>query len=486
MDKLTGGLNLLLLVAALTAIIVPIARTRTEGPWLRQDVSALGLTRVLVIAFLAAFALGWLLHLDSLTSAAVWFLGGLALSAGLHHTPLTALGRGAVLLLVSLFLLPATFQDPIAQLHLTGWLGGLVAWKLTRALQTVETDPDESWEDLLFPVTFLIGKLWLAAGYNPASHDGLLPVVLSVALLLRTLQVFNLPIACPFACGGLMAVIGGLATWLGVQTLIPQLNPLNWVLLFGGGILLASLLAGTEAASVEGAETGRFRLRDPNALIRLLLIGVASLVASRLFGTLGWAVLGVAALVVPVTHRTVAVAALFWLGRTLLQSFLAQYNPNVTGINIVHPYATAALYAGLVLMLVLPAVLETLPLAYEANQARNWRTYLPATLLVLTGLFAAGLANFFLHAEAVGSLLVAALVGGTGIALVYAPLRQSVLMAVPLWLTTGCLLLNALIESGNSADKSLKLTVLGVAFVLVILLGWLNRRVAGPQTLARA
>ena len=42
-------------------------------------------------------------------------------------------------------------------------------------------------------------------------------------------------------------------------------------------------------------------------------------------------------------------AGLFWTVRVLLQAFVVQYNPNVTGINLMHSYTSAALYGDLCL-----------------------------------------------------------------------------------------------------------------------------------------
>jgi hypothetical protein len=197
-----------------------------------------------------------------------------------------------------------------------------------------------------------------------------------------------------------------------------------------------------------------------------------------MFGTVGWLILGSTVLINPKANRMASVVGLFFIVRVLLQGFIYQYNPNVTGINITHPYASAALYAGEVGMILLPNFLNLLfPKAEDTSPASELLWAVP----IAKGLLVAGLANFFLHNEATGSLLTALTIGALAISLLgnirnmscrFFPLQYALLM------TVGCLLTPEFLEAGNHADKTDKLWGLGIALVISISLLLVSRKSA--------
>src|SRR6185369_9754581 len=86
-----------------------------------------------------------------------------------------------------------------------------------------------------------------------------------------------------------------------------------------------------------------------NALKQLIVIGIFTLLASRLFGTVGVLVMAATTLVA-IRGGVAQIAALFWITKTFAHAFTEQFNPNVTGINLTHPYSAAGLYAGFLIV----------------------------------------------------------------------------------------------------------------------------------------
>jgi len=229
-------------------------------------------------------------------------------------------------------------------------------------------------------------------------------------------------------------------------------------------------------------------------VIALLLLGMATLVASRLFGTAGWVVLAVGLLSNRRSGSYVSVAAMFLLARVLLQAFLTQFSANVTGINITHPYASAALFVGFAMMLILPNWLNALPATAPAvphNDAeilndpkRLSLILIPFVLLGLGSLLFAGLSNYFLHAEATASLLLALIVSGLGVSLLaqfYSPQARAMPLFATLLTLAGALVSPEILDWGNEAEKGQKLVVLGVALALILLMAFLTQRLGSGR-----
>ncbi|MEB3285958.1 MAG: hypothetical protein VKJ04_00490 [Vampirovibrionales bacterium] len=294
----------------------------------------------------------------------------------------------------------------------------------------------------------------------------LLPVLKSQKTQVSLLERYGKPIA--------LSLASGFSVYALSENLLLEPSLWRWAPLVAGSVLLGGLFAACNAFNQEKPW--------PSTMLNIALLGLAMLAASRLFGTLGWIVgglsLSLSHLHLPITNASAnsqkthtetisalwQVAALFFLGRSLLQIYLYQYNPNVTGINITHPYAGAALFAGVGLLLCAREFFSKLPL-----QA------LMAVLTILT----LG-TSYYLHAEATGSFLVSALMAGAAVALFStmslghypgAPFRQastfhqaSSMMLLPCWLVAYSLLLSPLLDLGDTADKPMKLMVLALVF----------------------
>ncbi len=165
------------------------------------------------------------------------------------------------------------------------------------------------------------------------------------------------------------------------------------------------------------------------------------------------------------------IAGLFWSSRALLQSYVSQFNPNVTGVNLMHNYASAALYAGF-LVIILASVLIK-----DQHDRKILSGGLIAALIVL----AAG-SNYFLHAEPTGSLLISLSVLAILVAYlapVLFPGRaadQENLILLPALATTTALLTSGYIEHGNDATNQQRMIALCVVAALVAILGALSAK----------
>jgi hypothetical protein len=444
-------------VAFLASFLNPESKSRLGWRYESSDIQTLLLGLGGVLTFLV---LGFVFHLTAVT-AFTWLLGGLVAIWLLGGFGFNGLQRGILLLLAAYWLFP--FGSAVSQnfVPLQASLFGLLTgrWLCLR--------DEDSWEDFCLPAVWLLACSWIPLAlpesvWTPMGN--LLSGFLGVSLLARALQSLPfLPVANrPGLQTIFLTVVAGLGGWLTIQTLLMQPAWTHWAWLYAGGALLATLLAAV-SRGWENTLVGR--------LIQLTLIGLGALVASRLFGTAGWLVLSLGLLVIPQNQSGLALAALYFLGRVLLQIFIFQYNPNVTGINITHPYASAALYTGFALMLVLSGLMNA-PEGQRRNGGLN-------AILLMAALLSGVVAAYYLHAEGTGSFLVSLLVAGLGVGLVNVG-TAGVLSVRPLvWgqlIAAATLLGHEVLELGNQAEKSTKLIVLAVAMLLLVLLVWAAQR----------
>jgi hypothetical protein len=479
--RLSTGIQAMFILSCILALFIPLVRGGL-GQQLQWQPGPTGMQRLLfgLPVLLVLYAIAALLQLDA-ASHAPYFLAAYVGYWVLSCLNLEPLLRGIILLLLGFawFPLPATGVET-DYLPLLSFLFGLIAARLSNS--------QPGWEDFTLPATLLIGSYWVSLSMPETAipaQMGLLLIFIALGLLLRTMA--TLPLFQKGAAllqPAFLTLTGGLGAWLAVQTLLLQPTMLNWVWLFVGGSVLAFVLAPPSANDDNAAE-------EPilNSIIQVVLIGLATLVASRLYGTLGWLVLAAAMLLNHRIRPVIAISTLFWLSRSLLQGFIFQFNPNVTGINITHPYAGAALYVGFIVMMLLPLLTNRLATTEKGQpETPNTITYSGgpfAWALVLAAcILAGGLANYFLHAEATGSLLAALTVAGLGVSLLGSfslPTLSVQPLMFTLLITSSALLGNELIATGNESEKSQKLLVLGGAFMLYALIFWLMQRSASGR-----
>lgn len=436
-----------------------------------------------LVAYLAAGSF----HLE-IAAGLPYFLGGLLGYWLLSILNLSSGVRGVLLLLAG-FMLTNTFTEASTlPIPLVSSIAGLTLGRLLL--------PTTDWADYTLPATWLIGQYWIAVS-SPENmlqpYQSLLAIVMAVSILLRGVQNLSLlPEKPAFIRPAFILATGSLGSWLAIQSWLLKPAFLGWIGLFAGGSLLSFLLIdppAVEESSIQKSEGHGSSLLQ--GAMHLTLIGIAALVASRLFGTLGWVVLATGLLSNRKWSQAAGLAALFFLGRTLLQGFLYQYNPNLTGINITHPYASAALYVGFSAMLLLPALLNQVWGSISPSQTEPETTQPASPMtwvwLVLGNVAMGGLANYFLHAEATGSLLVSLSVTALGVSLLR-PYTQTSAAGYPLLfsvlVTTGALLSQELISLGNEADKTEKLIVLGIAMVTAVVGLFICRKFSGRKPVA--
>ncbi|MBX9695696.1 MAG: hypothetical protein K2Z81_25150, partial [Cyanobacteria bacterium] len=185
------------------------------------------------------------------------------------------------------------------------------------------------------------------------------------------------------------------------------------------------------------------------------------------------------------TSGAVCISAIFWGSRALLQAFIFDYNSNMTGINIMHTYTGAALYAGLLIAISLSLLLK------NSQDKRSC-----ALLFLAACVIAPTSANYFLHAEPTSSLLVSSLVGCVIIGIFAKALygkevdgNENIILAPALLSTIGVLTAEFL-DLGDSAEteqKLIALAVLSVASSLIVACAaFLSKRVndSGSDTQA--
>ncbi|MDX2272624.1 MAG: hypothetical protein NW237_11870 [Cyanobacteriota bacterium] len=406
---------IVMIVASLVALLVGgLEGWRNRQDW--QSLSPLawrGIGVGLTVCAGLAVALRQFLQPDSLTWALL-LLGGLL---GVGLSLLSGLGRAAqalVLLGVSLGtgLLPADPEVVLPHLAALGLGSGLVG------IPTLLVMPASAGQGLLLGM----GQLWvwiaavvwgsrLASLSNP--QDGGWMVLLPLGLVCLSILGGTIPLLV----GNLSPATQTWQTWIGraVGWLVTELLAIalihNWLrqdsfygLIFGAGLLGSLALLALEHRPVSSTPPlpGSWLWRGT---VSLLFVGGGSLLALRLGGSYGAALLGIGLLAWPGYWATLA--ALFLAARPLVQSLLYQFDLNLSGINITHSYTYAALYLGIAVML-LAAVTR-----YTYSRSAPLLT---AVGLTLASVALPGLVGFFIHLEPQAAFLLAAMMVGLVIA----------------------------------------------------------------------
>ncbi len=369
-----------------------------------------------------------------------------------------------ILLLATMVLITWFFKDAAAAPACFALLGGLTVWK---SAENLLLKNESNLEDILPAFIWLVGLNWVRTVLpqaHYASQEGLLLGALAVVLLLRVLQTPLLPNDKLYIKRFMLAATGGLGLLIVITKLLltPQLS--SMAVLLGAGVFVAYLLDamyGTEEKSYGPTE----------AITVLVIVGIMTLVASRLFGNFGLLVLAPAMLVGQRSGFAHA-AALFLVTRALLQGYVYNYVQNVTGINIMHAYTAAALFAGFLI----PAVVS---ISIRDVTDRRWLITIFLSVSAIAPLFA----NYFLHEEPTGSLLMAVTVAAMlfvtlGPVLYRKPVpgHDNVLL-VPAQMASFALLSSGLIGLGNegTGEEKIKILLYCAAVVLIfsMVLYWL-------------
>lgn len=359
---------------------------------------------------------------------------------------------------------------PQGGLPLMAMLLGLLVFKLCDNLFFRQ---EATFEEVLPAIIWLSGSYWIQV-LNPLSDSlnwqAMLLASLSVGMLMRLLQgpfmfddkLYVKRLVLSLSAGLFMLII------LNKVLLLPAAA--TYALLLGVGYLYAYFYQPLDEPAGQLPRVSRL-------ISFLLTTGMLTLIATRLFGTVGLFILAPVAMVC-IGSNLAVYAALYWVARGLVQAFVYQFNPNVTGINLTHAYANAGLYAGLLGVVVLLVVLK--------DTRQRW---LPAVVFMFLSIVAPLVSNYILHEEPTGSLLVSSAMAAIILLVAYPVMfkenigQQGNLLLLPLQMTVMALLSNELISLGNAAGNSLRITVLSVAAMLaclamIVTSWWLKSRQA--------
>jgi hypothetical protein len=341
-------------------------------------------------------------------------------------------------------------------------LSGLCVWKGASNLGREES---ATLLDFLPPFVWLTGIYWfLSSGAyaQPNLPAGILLATIVTAFFVRWVSSPLLWEDPEYIKRTILSVSGGLTLLVMINKLlvIPHVEKIAG--LAGIGFLGCYLL---ETLSKEKSAINS-KPSPLDVLKQLALIGALTLLASRLFGCEGLLVLSACA-IVNARSGIAQIAGVFWALRVLQQAYTLNFSSNVTGINIGHEYAGAALYLGFVLAYCAAAILQEREKKLLFTSYKSW-------LFAFGSLFIAATASYLLHAEPTGSLMVSTVVATVlfsvagGSLFAADKVRSQTLILFPASMLSFSLLLNQLLEDGNTASVHHRTVVVAVlGFILL-------------------
>lgn len=420
------------------------ANARTYFLFLVPLVLLFGLAGILGISFGAVSQFGWMLV-------------GFVVPALVSSSGISIQARSLIILALSV-LSSLFFGGETLVLNFSSYLVGLLSWKTVDYLLI---QGESTLEDALPSLLWLAGIFWtqtVDTGNWLALHQKMILGTMTVVLFMKLMQGPYLTNDKLYLKRIGLASFGLLCLLIYVNQLMSAWELGKLTVIAGVGFFLAYLF---DAMDLQDNEEKITVLHD---IKKVLFIGIFTLLISRLFGMFGLVILG-AAMLVSTTSGIALLAAAFWIARVLVQTFIFDFNSNITGINIMHSYTGAALFAGFFLVVALSLLIKKL-------ESRLITSILFATALVMAPVTAV----YFLHAEPAASLLYSSLVASVLVGLmapsIYgeeASFRQGALLLIPSQLTSFAILANQLIEKGNNAGTQERMIALVVACVLASL-----------------
>jgi hypothetical protein len=357
---------------------------------------------------------------------------------------------------------------------LVAYLVGILSWKLCSNF----LNPGKViLSDVAPAVLFIAGQVFVGTAYSGEAMHRAADLVNSAFIASTLINWFQRPFRADdnfLLKRFILTATGGLIFLILVTKVIlaPQYAPL--------AVLIAAGFAFSYALDGQGTKPGTTSEEGSLDLIRnVLLIGIITLIATRLYGNLGLIVVAATASV-SFFRQAPAIAALFVAARALEQSFDITYVANVTGINLMHPYVTAAQYFGFFTVVALMLLLKE-------GRGRNFETIAMAAVAVI----GPAMVNYFLHGEASASYLVALTVAGVLVSILGQKFfyEQEGLCASLMLVATQAsaigLLTAELIEIGNSTSNPERLKVvycLAGAMAIFMIVSLLRSKKAGAGT----
>lgn len=358
--------------------------------------------------------------------------------------------------------IPAESHIAIAAL-----IGGLLIWKLADNLLVPERS---TLEDLLPSLIWLVTVYWTAVGGgngNAANQQALVLGTLAVSILIRWVQRPLLHEDKVYLKRVVLSIFGGLAVLCLITKVVAAVALSKIAVIAGAGYFLAYLFQATDSYKDEGIIRG---------LKQLLFIGILTLLASRLFGMLGVLVVA-ATMLVATKPGTAQIAGVFFVVKAFAQTFVAQFNPNVTGVNLLHSYTSATLYAGFIAIVIFSLFIRD-----------NKDKRILAMILIGGSVVLPAGSNFFVHPEPTASLLIAASVAAVIMCTMATGIYQRVieshenLILIPAVMTASAVLSNELLQMGEQSSSQERLIAVGVLAFIVMCIGVVNHFIAsGPK-----
>jgi hypothetical protein len=392
-------------------------------------------------------------------AAAPYFVGASLTTFIVTQIGLNPELRSLILMMLTVgmtLVLPTDFAQPIL-----GVAAGLLIGKV---VETLLHKPDSRLDDIAAPIIWLSAFYWSNAGLTGDSTVLCQEVVLAtllIAIFIRGIQPMLLANDRFFLKRVGLSITGGLAMLLLVTRVFMNEDLETTAILAGAGFFCTYLLQSLDRGGEDGPKLA-------TALRNIFVVGIMTLAATRLFGLQGLLVLAAATTIAPQPGAAL-IAGLFFASRVLLQVYVVQYNTNVTGINLMHNYSNAALYAGFLLAAVAGLLIKDL-----ADRRLLVMIYL-ATMFI-----GPASATYFVHAEPTGGLLISAAVAAVLISFLAPatyPTRsadQESLILMPVLATVVALLTPGLLELGDNASTNERVVALGVIAGIILCLALIN------------
>lgn len=405
----------------------------------------------LVLLYLVAMALG--LKFSSVDNL-LYMLTGLILPGVISSTGLSNVPKSLLVLSLSV-VVSFFFKDASYSVNFASYLTGLIVWK---TIDHIVKQNEGALADFVPAFLWLVGIYWTHT-VDPAAwlvlHQKLILGAITVSIFMRWVQGPYLTNDKLYLKRIGLAVTGGLVFLIYINQLIVALEMAKFAVVAGVGFFLNYLFD-----AMDNKESA-----DHPVLLdfkRVLFVGIFTVLISRLFGMIGLTIFAISMLATA-TSGVSLVAAAFWGGRVLLQSFVYDFNSNMTGINIMHTYVGAAMFAGFFIAIAVFLVLK---------EVENRK--IASILVVAATLIAPVSSVYFLHAEPTASFFYSALVAASLLALTAKSfnvedeglVRFSALVLVPPQLVSCGILAHELIKIGNSAQTKERIIALAVTFVL--------------------
>jgi hypothetical protein len=340
---------------------------------------------------------------------------------------------------------------------------GLLSWRLVANL----LEPDTARLDDVAPAFAYLASMTLAAcsasGHPTGKAADLVTGAFAVACLLNMMQRPFMHDDKLFVKRLVLVVAGGLGMLVVVTKGLNLVEYTKLSVLLGAGF--GGMYALDALSRCANDEKAGGAYKSAKFIKQVLIVGIFTLIASRLFGNVGVGVLAACVMVGSVSQVPACFAA--YLGARLFeQAFAYDSVANVTGINLMHPYVSAAQYFGFFVVVALLVMIK------ESHDRK-----FDAVAIALVGTIGTALVSYFLHGESTGSYLVALGVAGiVGTVLMQVfygdkPNRALSLMLLPGLAGAVAFLSQGLVDVGLEASMDQRLSVIGglAGFVLLLM-----------------